>query len=316
MISEEEANIIHHSESELDLQANLSKFGITPNQGKVYIHLGKHGSKTAPEISKVLKVPRTETYQILKILQNKGIVTATFEKPSRFEAMPFEETMVVLVNNEKERVKDLETEQTKLVDLWKSIPATSMRTEAEKQNRFQMLQGKSPIFGKLKNMIEMAQNEIIVLGSEKDHMKFYHSDFYEFIKKSKTDLKILTTGNEKSLYVFEGISKEKIKQFADEKNEKFSFIIIDEDQVMFFIKRDGPTQADMMAVWADSKTLIDSLKLLFDLIWTRSNPIQKSNKRKKNFDYNHGIREIEQQRIILDFVQNHIPRLRTKKSTR
>jgi len=152
----------------------------------VYIHLGKHGSKTAPEISKVLKVPRTETYQILKILQNKGIVTATFEKPSRFEAMPFEETMVVLVNNEKERVKDLETEQTKLVDLWKSIPATSMRTEAEKQNRFQMLQGKSPIFGKLKNMIEMAQNEIIVLGSEKDHMKFYHSDFYEFIKKSKT----------------------------------------------------------------------------------------------------------------------------------
>src|SRR5579864_9471467 len=90
------------------LKDELAKFGLTSNQSKVYIYLGKYGSKTAPEVCKSLKLPRTETYHLLTSLQNKGVVSATFQHPIRFSAVPLDKAIWVLVNAEKERVNTLE----------------------------------------------------------------------------------------------------------------------------------------------------------------------------------------------------------------
>ena len=54
----------------------LTRFGLTKIQAQVYMFLGKYGSKTAPECSRALKLPRTETYHILKVLQNLGIISS------------------------------------------------------------------------------------------------------------------------------------------------------------------------------------------------------------------------------------------------
>ena len=57
---------------------DLIKFGLTKSQAKVFIYLGKYGSKTSPQVCKDLKLPRTETYNILNILTNRGIVVTEF----------------------------------------------------------------------------------------------------------------------------------------------------------------------------------------------------------------------------------------------
>ncbi|MCZ6582787.1 MAG: TrmB family transcriptional regulator, partial [Thaumarchaeota archaeon] len=93
------------------LQNILSSYGLTANQSKVYIYLGKYGSKTAPQVCRTLNLPRTETYHLLTALQNKGIVEATFEHPTQFNALPLDKTIWTLVNTQKERVKDLEREE-------------------------------------------------------------------------------------------------------------------------------------------------------------------------------------------------------------
>ncbi|MEK6831665.1 MAG: helix-turn-helix domain-containing protein, partial [Thermoproteota archaeon] len=54
------------------VQVELLQYGLTSNQSKVFIYLGKYGAKTAPEVCKALKLPRTETYHLLSALQNKG----------------------------------------------------------------------------------------------------------------------------------------------------------------------------------------------------------------------------------------------------
>ncbi len=43
------------------LNRMLIRYDMTPNQAKVYLYLSKIGIKTASEISKALKIPRTET---------------------------------------------------------------------------------------------------------------------------------------------------------------------------------------------------------------------------------------------------------------
>ena len=78
------------------VQAELSQYGLTSNQSKVFIYLGKYGAKTAPEVCKALKLPRTETYHLLSALQNKGIVEASFEHPIKFTASPLDKAIWIL----------------------------------------------------------------------------------------------------------------------------------------------------------------------------------------------------------------------------
>ncbi len=104
------------------LQDQLAKFGLTGNQSKVYIYLGKYGSKSAPEVCRALKLPRTETYHLLTALQNKGIVSATFQHPIKFKAIKIDKAVWILVNAEKERIKGLEKQEQDIHELWDKIP--------------------------------------------------------------------------------------------------------------------------------------------------------------------------------------------------
>ena len=72
------------------IKNELSKFGLTSNQSKVFLFLEKNGSSTATQVSNALKVPRTETYHLLTNLQNRGLVSASFQHPIKFIASPLD----------------------------------------------------------------------------------------------------------------------------------------------------------------------------------------------------------------------------------
>jgi sugar-specific transcriptional regulator TrmB len=254
------------------LQDELSEFGLTSNQSKVYIFLGKYGSKTAPEVCKALKLPRTETYHLLTTLQNKGMVSATFQHPIRFSATPLNKAIWSLVNAEKERVNTLEKQEQSIVELWNTIPEFNTTPE-QKEEKFQMLQGSNQIHSKIKEMVKDAKNEFFVLGSEKDFLKFYHSNFFESLDNSKIDLKLLTSSSEKSIYIFDDIDRNKVKKMPDSIREDLCFITKDDEELIFFIKNASKDTQQMTAVWTDSTSMIYSMKTLFASIWSKSKNI-------------------------------------------
>ena len=248
----------------------LYKYGLTANQAKVYIFLGKYGSKTAPEVCKALRLPRTETYHLLTTLQNKGIVSATFQHPIKFSALPLNKAVWVLVNAEKERVKVLESQEAELVKLWDNIP--DFQTEEEKivENKFQKLQGTSQIHSKINEMINSAKKEFMVLGSEKDFLKFYHSDFLAPLENSEVDLKLLTSSSDRTMYIFDEVDRTKVKRMPDGIKDNLCFIIKDDEELVFFMKNASQSEPQLVAMWTDSRSMIHSMKLLFGCIWDKS----------------------------------------------
>ena len=86
----------------------LFKFGLSPNQSKVYLYLNKMGIKTASQLSKTLDIPRTETYHLLKTLQEKGCIFRIYEKPLKFGAVSIEEFFEKWIISEKNKIKKLE----------------------------------------------------------------------------------------------------------------------------------------------------------------------------------------------------------------
>ena len=253
-----------------ELKEELSKFDLTDNQSKVYIFLGKYGSKTAPEVCRALKIARTETYQLLATLQKKGIVLATFGHPIKFSALKLNKAVKTLVNAEKERVKSLEKQEEKIIKLWDSIPEFLKEKTDDSENRFQMLEGANPINAKLNEMVSEAKNEIIVLGSEKDYLRLYHSDFLENITNKKCESKIITSCTDKTMYIFENIDKKQIKCMPANLKDEICFIMKDDEEMIFFTKKDGQTLQSISAMWTDSKPLMYSMRLLFEFIWSTS----------------------------------------------
>jgi len=253
-----------------ELKEELSKFDLSENQSKVYIFLGKYGSQTAPEVCKALKIARTETYQLLASLQKKGIVLATFGHPIKFSALKPSVAVKTLVNTEKERVKSLEKKEETIIKLWNSIPEFLKEKTDDVENRFQMLEGSNPINAKLNEMVSEADDEIIVLGSEKDYLRLYHSDFLDNFTTKKCKSKIITSCTEKTMYIFENIDKKQIRCMPSGLKDEICFIMKDGKEMMFFTKKDAPSSQNVSAMWTDSTALVYSMKLLFNFIWSTS----------------------------------------------
>ena len=293
-----------HTESIEKINKILLQYGLTPNQAKVYLHLTKAGEKTASELSKNLKIPRTETYHLLNSLEQKGIIYSIFGKPSRFNSIPINDAMNILIDNEKKRIAELESKKKTIVSLWETLPEFHSEKLELPENKFQSLQGRNSILVKIEQMTKTATKSIHVLGTEANFIKFYHTDFVEYLKDTKSELGIITTFSEKGNYVFEGIDLEYIKKLDDNHQDNFSFIIKDESEVLFFVNN---LDTEFMAMWTDSKSFVSTLESLFKLIWRKSEHVlEKETLVLDEKQYEHRLREIEQEKTILEYIHKNV----------
>jgi len=295
-----------HKESMKKINENLVQYGLTPNQSKVYLYLTKTGEKTASAISKNLSIPRTESYHLLNSLEQKGIIFSIFGKPTKFNSVSIEEALTIIIDNEKKRISDLELKKAKILTLWDTVPKYVDESDNADGNKFQILQGRNSILVKMDRMVKTAEKEVLVLGSENNFIKFYHTEFVNLLKKTSAELQVLTTYSKKGKFALEGLPLNNIKKLDESNKHNFSFIIKDDSEVVFFINSGS---SELMAIWTDSKSFVSTLKSLFKLIWRKSGfVLEKENKFTKNMseDYEHRLREIEQEKVILDYLQQNL----------
>jgi len=289
-----------------ELNRMLVRYDLTPNQSKVYLFLSKIGIKTASEISKALKIPRTETYHLLSTLQQKGIIFSVFGKPTKFNAVGLDESLEILLNNERNRISELEAGKESLIKLWNIIPKYGEDDEESQDNKFQSLQGRNSILVKLEQMIKESKENILVLGTDADFKRFYFTEFTELLDKTKSELKILTDHKADMPNIFENIEAKKVKKIEDKSREDFCFIIKDDSEVIFFISNNKVK--DMLAVWTDSKAFVTTLRSLFSLMWKKSHHLNETDAESllgSEITYEHRLREIEQEKMILSYLQDN-----------
>jgi len=255
-----------------EIRDELQKFGMTQNQVKVFFYLGKFGSKTAIEISRSLQMPRTETYHLLTALQNKGMVLASFDHPTKFSSVSLDKAIFALVNAESERLNSLKKSEPILKKLWSSIPDVG-KGLAEQEEKFQTLRGGNQINSKIIDMISRAENEFLILGCEKDFLRFYHANFLDAFENNSVDFKFLTAASEQSWYIFDDIDKSKVKKLPAGVKDNLCFLIKDEKEMILFVKKANDTNKEVTAFWTNSESMIYSNILLFKNLWPKSKPI-------------------------------------------
>ena len=111
-------DIDRYEQIENSVQEMLMKLGLTQNESNLYIYLNKNGSKKAKEIAQNQKIHRTQTYHLLAALQNKGMVIVISDRPTKFEVIPLEKALDILINNEQKRIEEFQLMRSELCDLW------------------------------------------------------------------------------------------------------------------------------------------------------------------------------------------------------
>ena len=109
--------------------------------------------------------------------------------PVKFTAIEITNAMTQIINSEKQKITKLENNKTSLIKLWEASPVGS--NEEGTEEKFQMLQGENQINSKINEMVN-TQDEILILGNERDFANFYHTNILDDVEKSNK-IRILTT---------------------------------------------------------------------------------------------------------------------------
>jgi sugar-specific transcriptional regulator TrmB len=106
----------------LSLERVLQAFmnlGLSRRESEVYVHLATKGPQKATGIADALKLNKQkELYPALENLQNKGVVTTSLEFSTRFDALPFEKAIDLLMKASKEEVQDIEEKREEIISHW------------------------------------------------------------------------------------------------------------------------------------------------------------------------------------------------------
>ena len=255
---------------------DLVKFGLTKSQAKVFIYLGKYGSKTSPEVCKDLKLPRTETYHILNALTNKGIVVTEFSHPTKFSAVKMENAIKIMVKTEQAKLSMLAEKEKQITTLWNKIPSFFTPSSQNESEKFQMLQGSPRIHSKMRNMITNSKKSCKLLCGAKDLSRFYYSNLLENFETPELDTKLIIS-SEAVIPEFLGkMNKSKIRALPSTMARNQCFLIKDDSELLIFLRNANFPAKEIFAFWTDSASLIESIKLLFNYSWKSSKPLQES----------------------------------------
>ncbi len=249
------------------IKKELIYFGLTSNQSKVFIYLGKYGSRTALEISKGTQTPRTETYHIVNSLQNMGLVTSEMSYPTKYSALSMKQAISTLVKQEQERINNMETKKASLSEMWNQIPFVT--EEESKSEKMQLLHGTGPITNKIKEMIKSCTKEFKIFGSIEDVNRFYHSEVFDWVEQSTTELKLIISPCNKKPEFLSEIDQKKIRTLLSNVENK-CFVINDKKEVLIFMRNATHPSRQAFAWWSDSETLIEMMSSLFDLSWEKT----------------------------------------------
>lgn len=266
--SESETELYQHKITLEKIKNELINFGLTSNQSKVFIYLGKYGSKAASEIAKALQLPRTETYHLVNSLQNLGLVTAQMDHPTKYSAMEMKQAIETLVKQEQRRIDSLAGKEESLSKLWKQVPFFVVETDESKSEKMQLLHGMGPITNKIKEMVENSSESIKIYGSIPDVMRFYHSDVFEWIEDSASEMEMVISPLSKTSEIISELDQKKIRAVSSNSDNK-CFVINDKKEVLIFMRNATHATRETFAWWSDSETLVDMMTSLFELSWEK-----------------------------------------------
>jgi len=260
----------------------LRDFGLTDKESEVYIYLAKSCIQKAGNISKRLRMHKAQVYRILRNLRIKGLVRSTFEVPMRFEAVPFERCLDLMIKAKKEEFTFLEGKRDELVTCWNSI---NIACPAFHLGRFMIVEGRNNLYSMIFQMIERAEREVLGILDSLGLTQAVQMGLLDVLEKTETSFRFLTEITKENVQMIKPILERmttKNKEFTVNHVRLVSgicprFIIRDDKETIIFLSHEGVSSTDRKhenGIWTNRPAVFYT-KSFFEELWQKSTNINK-----------------------------------------
>ncbi len=171
------------------MEDELREFGLTEKEIKVYIALLKLGSALVQDISKKAGTYRTYTYEVLKSLKEKGLVSYVIKSGKQYFEVAQPEKLINILKEREEKIKKI---LPTLENIYNSSP---------EKPKIEVYEGKEGLKSIYDDMIK-TKREILAYGSAKKQielMQFYFPNFIKRRVKEGIKTKVIIEKSEDSL---------------------------------------------------------------------------------------------------------------------
>lgn len=224
-----------------------------------------------------MQINRTETYRTIRNLQRRGLVEATFERPVRFQSVPFDRCLRILIDERKAKLRILEQRGEELRRHFADVRVEPVSQEVE---RFQVVEGRLRIEQRLLGMYGQAQKSVMTVLSPSEVIRADTSDLLDRLgdaAKNGLRVRVITSINQSNLGIVEKLRGNIEIRHLDLKAKPIPRVsIIDDNEALFEITTaDESSRSDEeVALWINSHAFIRNLQAYFEEMWNSSTPAE------------------------------------------
>jgi sugar-specific transcriptional regulator TrmB len=159
------------------MEETLKKFGLSQSEAKVYLSLLELGSSLAGNITKQANINRTNCYDALERLIEKGLVSFVIKANRKYFKAETPKKFLELIKEEEIQLKEKENEINKI------IPELIKKSVPREKPEAVIYQGKKGIKSIFEDILK--HKEYLVFGSSGKFKEVLEDFFYQFQKRVK-----------------------------------------------------------------------------------------------------------------------------------
>jgi len=249
----------------------LTDFGLTTLEARVYSCLNQGGIMSANQISKASVIARAEVYRLVKNLLKKGIVSEQLGRPRLYESIPPDEMMEMLIGNYENKIRDLKIKQEKLSSLLlfrRNQGFKEIQTE-----QFELIKTLTRITERIIGLTSSSDNELLVINNETTVLVRAEMDELNLVTRMAANrgvkIKVITEVNQNTLsYV-----KDLLEYCDVVHSDHISFTLLVFDRKNMIIASsllDEKSFSDKTDILTNSQEFVAIARTHFDILWRTS----------------------------------------------
>jgi|GEM_PF-5966320 sugar-specific transcriptional regulator TrmB len=245
----------------------LRESGLKEEEAEVYLTLLNYGPSSAKEISYVTEIERTNVYQILNKLIEKGFVVQLPIKPKRFKAMKPSTMAKKLIKREEEKIKRIEEV---FKDLSKLINTSNVKNGLLDNQEIWELRGRRNIYEKMDEMVSDPIELLYILTSENGVHRMYmrHGKLYKKLASRGTRFRLMAPVTERNIKTIKEL--EKFMEIKNFKNNPAKLMLVDRREVIFFAFNPDDLNIDVgndVGFWTNYRVFVETIACLVENTW-------------------------------------------------
>ncbi|MEM3737174.1 MAG: helix-turn-helix domain-containing protein [Candidatus Bathyarchaeia archaeon] len=248
-----------------ELAKQLEVYGFTYKEAVVYLNLlAKNGCK-ASELAETLGMQRTAVYEILNELQKRAVVQRTLEKPFRYSALPVANVITAHLAEFTQKLKEKEANKAKILANLDFLPVKKP-TDVE---FFQLVQGRDVIYGKVRDLCSVAEEEILIALSQPLSIivKYDLDSVFRSARSNGVKVRLLNDLQRSETSLVKKLLR--VCEIRHASTLCSDFFIVDK-HVLMVLKNNPDAPSKDTALWLDSAGFRSAMRALFGEWWHMS----------------------------------------------